>query len=465
MQLGFNQVDGSAPCRTHDGRREDLPVQCDRDRRTVQLRYPEHRDRIRLAEHLRRRQRRQLRRGRRGGRRRTGQDLRIRRKPGCQGLETDRRALSARRRCLPHQLPGGLRRRGRAGWRSLGRELGWSGHPGVRPIDRESKHRRTRRRSYRHPGNLQPRDRFQRKLLCRRRKRPDSEIRQRRTASRHSRPVQRERSERDRGRSHQQPPVRPLRIRRKGVRTQRGAGDDLRPGRRVVSRPLGGSGDHRRRSTTITCTWPTAWAPARARSMSSLPSHHSRFQMSPPKEPMSASTARPCMGWSAPTLAHAGSEVVTCAFKWGISANELTNTAPCDQALPDQCGHRSHGDARRPDHRQHLLLPATATNSGNGILSTGTIHSFKPAGPPAIVDASVSEVHSDGAPALRNGRSAGRARQPTKSNTGPPKHTAPAFPARRLSCPTASESDLRVQGHRSPGRDPLPLPNHGDQPQ
>ena len=98
-----------------------------------------------------------------------------------------------------------------------------------------------------------------------------------------------------------------------------------------------------------------------------------------------------------PDAAHSGTEVVTCEFKWGISANELTNTAPYDKALPVNADTEVTATLGGLTTGSSYFFQLNATNSGNGILSTGAIHSFKPAGPPAIIDASVSEVHSDGA--------------------------------------------------------------------
>ena len=85
---------------------------------------------------------------------------------------------------FPINYAGDLWRRGRAGRRSLGCKLGRSRDPGVRSLDRQSKYRRSRRRSHSHPGDLQPGDRLQRKLLRGRRKRPDPQIQQCGTASR-----------------------------------------------------------------------------------------------------------------------------------------------------------------------------------------------------------------------------------------------------------------------------------------
>ncbi len=98
-----------------------------------------------------------------------------------------------------------------------------------------------------------------------------------------------------------------------------------------------------------------------------------------------------------PDAAHGGAEVVTCEFKWGASEKELDNTAPCDQTLPINTDTGVTATIGGLTAGSTYFFQLSAKNSDNGILSTGAIHSFKPAGPPAIVDASASEVHSDGA--------------------------------------------------------------------
>ena len=90
---------------------------------------------------------------------------------------------------------------------------------------------------------------------------------------------------------------------------------------------------------------------------------------------------------------------------------------------------KSRATHRRPDHRQHLLLPATQrpTRVTESSRQGQSIHSSPPARP-AIVDASVSEVHSDGATALRNGRSAGRHDNLRNRIRNDRRHTAPVVP-------------------------------------
>ena len=98
-----------------------------------------------------------------------------------------------------------------------------------------------------------------------------------------------------------------------------------------------------------------------------------------------------------PDSAHGGTEIVSCEFKWGTDPKALTNTASCDQPVPMNSNTAVTASIGGLSTGSSYFFQITAKNSDNGILSTGAIHSFQPAGPPLVTETSVSDVHSDGA--------------------------------------------------------------------
>ncbi len=98
-----------------------------------------------------------------------------------------------------------------------------------------------------------------------------------------------------------------------------------------------------------------------------------------------------------PDAGHGGTEIVACEFKWGLSPGNLNNSATCDQTLPINDNANVTASVSGLTAGATYFFQATAKNSDNGIVSKGKTLSFQPAGPPSITDASVSNVHSDGA--------------------------------------------------------------------
>ena len=98
-----------------------------------------------------------------------------------------------------------------------------------------------------------------------------------------------------------------------------------------------------------------------------------------------------------PDAAHGGTEIVGCEFKWGLSPSNLNNTTTCDQPLPINGNEDVSATIEGLTAGASYFFQLTAKNSDNEIVAKGKTLSFQPAGPPVIADASVSNVHSDGA--------------------------------------------------------------------
>ncbi|HEX3243102.1 MAG TPA: hypothetical protein VHQ97_08475 [Solirubrobacterales bacterium] len=98
-----------------------------------------------------------------------------------------------------------------------------------------------------------------------------------------------------------------------------------------------------------------------------------------------------------PDAAHGGTEIIGCEFRWGLSPSNLNNTATCDQPLPINGNEDVTATIEGLTAGASYFFQLTAKNSENEIVAKGKTLSFQPAGPPVIADASVSNVHSDGA--------------------------------------------------------------------
>jgi hypothetical protein len=110
-----------------------------------------------------------------------------------------------------------------------------------------------------------------------------------------------------------------------------------------------------------------------------------------------SATAATLHGNVDPDAAHGGTEIVSCEFKWGQGPASLNKSASCDQPLPINGSTNVTATITGLTGGATYFYQLTAKNSANGIVSTGKTQSFQPAGPPSITDASVSDVHSDGA--------------------------------------------------------------------
>jgi hypothetical protein len=98
-----------------------------------------------------------------------------------------------------------------------------------------------------------------------------------------------------------------------------------------------------------------------------------------------------------PDAANSGTPINFCNFEWGTNASNLTNDAECDQALPINSPTEVTATLAGLTTGTTYFFKLTASNEGNGVLSTGAVKSFEPAGPPGISNEAVSEVNTDGA--------------------------------------------------------------------
>ena len=154
-----------------------------------------------------------------------------------------------------------------------------------------------------------------------------------------------------------------------------------------------------------------------------------------------------------PDSSNGGTEIVSCEFKWGLGPNNLENTASCDQALPINANKEVTATLSGLTTGTTYFFQITAKNSANEIVSTGRTLHFQPAGPPLVTDASVSKVHSDGAPLSGTVDPQG-GRTTYQIEYGTTEAYGSAVPAAEGCCPTAWAN--RPSATRSPGSRPGP---------
>jgi hypothetical protein len=97
-----------------------------------------------------------------------------------------------------------------------------------------------------------------------------------------------------------------------------------------------------------------------------------------------------------PDAANSGTPINFCNFEWGLSANNLNNDVACDQATPINSPTDVTATIGGLTTGTTYFFKLTASNEGNGVLSTGVTKSFQPAGPPEITEEAVSDVNTDG---------------------------------------------------------------------